>query len=393
MSTKIYLALFALAVSAFAIGTTEFVIIGLLQTVAADLGITITKAGTLVSGYAAAIAIGTPIVAALTGRLPKKGYLLFLMALFTAGNVLSAVAGSYSLLMFSRVVTAVAHGIFFAVAATVAADMVPEGKKGSAISIMFTGLTVATILGVPFGTYIGQQFNWRLSFAAVAILGLIGLLVIIFAVNKVSRDNASPTIRDVGRLAGNPRILLALLMTVAGFGGTFALFTYLSPILEEISGFSSDSISLLLLVYGIAVAAGNLAGGKLANGNPVKALRYVFLFQTAALLLQIWLLPGRHLSILSIILLGLFAFMMSAGVQAYVLMLAEKLVPSAKSVASALNISAFNIGIAAGSALGGYTVDYMSYLDTAWIGAIMTAAAMALALINYRLDRRQRLFD
>ncbi|BCG58797.1 MFS transporter [Paenibacillus sp. URB8-2] len=393
MSTKIYLALFALAVSAFAIGTTEFVIIGLLQTVANDLGITITKAGTLVSGYAAAIAIGTPIVAALTGRLPKKGYLLFLMALFTAGNVLSALAGSYSLLMFSRVVTAVAHGVFFAVAATVAADMVPEDRKGTAISIMFTGLTVATILGVPFGTYIGQQFNWRLSFAAVAVLGLIGLLVVIFAVNKVSREGTSPTIGDVGRLAGNPRILLALLMTVAGFGGTFALFTYLSPILEEISGFSSDSISLLLLVYGIAVAVGNLAGGKLANGHPVKALRYVFLFQTAALLLQIWLLPGKHLSILSIILLGLFAFMMSAGVQTYVLMLAEKLVPSAKSVASALNISAFNIGIAAGSVLGGYAVDYMSYLDTAWIGAIMTAAAMALALINYRLDRRQRLFD
>ncbi|WP_025696867.1 MFS transporter, partial [Paenibacillus forsythiae] len=375
MSTKIYLALFALAVSAFAIGTTEFVIVGLLQTVAADLGITITKAGTLVSGYAAAIAIGTPIVAALTGRLPKKGYLLFLMALFTAGNVLSAVAGSYSLLMLSRIVTAVAHGVFFAVAATVAADMVPEDKKGTAISIMFTGLTVATILGVPFGTYIGQQFNWRFSFAAVAVLGLIGLLVIIFAVNKVSREDAAPTIGDVGRLAGNPRILMALLMTVAGFGGTFALFTYLSPILEEISGFSSGSISLLLLVYGIAVAAGNLAGGKLANGHPVKALRYVFLFQTAALLLQIWLLPGRHSSILSIILLGLFAFMMSAGVQAYVLMLAEKLVPSAKSVASALNISAFNIGIAAGSVLGGYAVDYMGYLDTAWIGAIMTAAA------------------
>ncbi|OBZ16369.1 MFS transporter [Bacillus sp. FJAT-26390] len=392
MNSKIYVALISLAVSAFAIGTTEFVIVGLLQEVAADLGITVTKAGTLISGYAVAIAIGTPVVVVFTGKLPKKGYLIFLMLVFTAGNVLSTLAPSYTVLLISRVITAVAHGVFFAVAATVAADMVPTTKKGTAISIMFTGLTVATILGVPLGTYIGQQFGWRMTFVAVAGLGLIALLVNLIAVDKVQRSKHSPTLKDVGCLIVNPRIIMALLMTVLGFGATFALFTYISPILEEISGYSASSISWLLLVYGVAVAIGNIIGGKLANGHPVKALRFVFLFQAIALLLQIWLLPSKTLSILSLILMGLFAFIMSPGVQAYILILAEKLVPSAKELASALNISAFNIGIAVGSTLGGVAVEQMHIMDTAWIGAIMAGFASFLAVINYMLDKKQNIF-
>lgn len=392
MNSKIIIALISLALSAFAIGTTEFVIVGILQEVATDLGITVTKAGTLVSGYAVALAIGTPIVVVMTGKLPKKGYLVFLMIVFTAGNVLATVAPTYSILLLSRVITAVSHGVFFAVAATVAADMVPANKKGTAISIMFTGLTVATILGVPLGTYIGQVFGWRMSFAVVAVLALIALLVSLVAVEKVPRSKHSPSLRDVVSLIANPRIITALLMTVLGFGGTFALFTYISPILEEVSGYESSSISWLLLIYGIAVAIGNIIGGKLANGHPVKALRFVFLFQGIALLLQIWLLPNKTLTIFSLVLIGLFAFMMSPGVQAYILMLAEKLVPSAKDVASALNISAFNIGIAAGSALGGLAVDHMNIMDTAWIGSIMTGLAFLLAVINYSMDKKQKLF-
>lgn len=392
MNTKILIALISLALSAFAIGTTEFVIVGILQEVAADLGTSVTQAGTLVSGYALALAIGTPIVIVITGKLPKKGYLVFLMMVFTAGNALAAIAPTYSVLLWSRIVTAVAHGVFFAVAATVAADMVPANKKGTAISIMFTGLTVATILGVPLGTYVGQEFGWRMSFAIVTVLGLIALLVNFAVIEKVPRSMNSPSLRDVGNLISNPRIIAALLMTILGFGGTFALFTYISPILEEISGYSASSISWLLLVYGIAVAIGNIIGGKLANGHPVKALRFVFLFQAIALLVQIWLLPNKTLTILSLIVMGLFAFMMSSGVQAYILMLAEKLVPSAKDVASALNISAFNIGIAAGSTLGGLAVDHLHVMDTAWIGAMMAGLAFILAAVNYRMDKEQKLF-
>jgi predicted MFS family arabinose efflux permease len=392
MNSKTIIALISLALSAFAIGTTEFVIVGILQEVAADLGITVTKAGTLVSGYAVALAIGTPIVVVMTGKFSKKGYLVILMIIFTLGNLLATIAPTYSILLLSRVITAVSHGVFFAVAATVAADMVPANKKGTAISIMFTGLTVATILGVPLGTYIGQVFGWRMSFAVVAVLALIALLVSLVAVEKVPRSMHSPSLKDVGSLIVNPRIITALLMTVLGFGGTFALFTYISPILEEISGYEASSISWLLLIYGIAVAIGNILGGKLANGHPVRALRFVFLFQVIALLLQIWLLPNKSLTIFSLVLIGLFAFMMSPGVQAYILMLAEKLVPTAKDVASALNISAFNIGIAAGSALGGLAVDHMNIMDTAWIGSIMAGLAFLLAVINYSMDKKQKLF-
>lgn len=392
MSTKAMIALLSLAVSAFAIGTTEFVIVGLLQTVADDLSISVTKAGTLVSGYAAAIAIGTPIVTTLTSKLPKKGLLIILMMIFILGNGLSSLSHSYELLLFSRVITAVAHGVFFAIAATVATEIVPENKKGSAISIMFTGLTVATIVGVPFGTFVGQAFGWRATFLAVAVLGLIGLLINLFAIERIERERSAPTLKDVGQLTTNPRILLALLMTSLGFGGTFALFTYLSPILENVSGISSEMIVWMLLIYGVAVAAGNIIGGKLSNNHPVKALRYVFFFQMIVLLLQMVLLPNKALSYLSVVILGLFAFMSSPGVQAYIVTLAEKLAPSAKDIASALNISAFNVGIAGGAALGALAVDYMTYLDTAWIGAAMVLMAFFLAVLNYKLDKKQNLF-
>ncbi|MFE4712552.1 MFS transporter [Paenibacillus sp. NPDC056722] len=393
MSAKIYIALLSLAISAFAIGTTEFVLVGLLQTVADDLSISITRAGTLISGYAVAIAVGTPLIATFSGRFPKKQLLLLLMTIFTLGNLLAAFSHSYGLLMLSRVITAIAHGVYFAVAATVAVDMVPASHKGTAVSIMFTGLTVATIAGVPMGTYIGQHFGWRATFGVVAALGFIALVSNGLAIGKVNQDSSKLRLSDIRKLVFNNRILLALLMTILGFGGTFTLFTYLTPILENISGYSPGSITLLLLVYGVAVAIGNLVGGKLANAHPVKSLRLVFLCQSIVLLLQIVLLPSKQLTILGLILMGFFAFMMSPGVQAYILTLAEKFAPSAKNLASALNISAFNIGIAAGSTIGGYAVDHLGYLDTAWLGSIMVCGAMLLAMLNYRLDRQQQLFE
>jgi predicted MFS family arabinose efflux permease len=392
MSAKAMIGLLSLAISTFAIGTTEFVIVGLLPTVAADLHVSISKAGTLISGYAISIAVGTPIVTVLTGRIPKKALLLILMAVFTLGNAFSALAGSYELLMASRVVTAVTHGVFMAIGAIVASNLVPETKKGTAISILFTGLTVATIVGVPLGTFIGQHFGWRATFVIITGFGVASLIMNYFAVDKIPRQDQAPTLHDTGRLIKNPRIMMAFLMTALGFGGTFTLFTYLSPILEQISGYSSGTISILLLIYGVALAIGNIIGGRSANRHPVKALRWIFLIQGVVLLLQMWLLPNHILSVLSVIILGFCAFMMSPGVQAYIVALAEKLVPSAKDIASALNISAFNVGIAAGSALGGVAVDYLTYLDTAWIGAIMVGLALGLALLSYSLDKKQKLF-
>lgn len=392
MPAKATIGLLSLAISTFAIGTTEFVIVGLLPTVADDLHISISKAGTLISGYAIAIAVGTPVVTVLTGHIPKKALLLILMAVFTLGNAFSAIAGSYELLMISRVVTAVTHGVFMAIGVIVASNLVPETKKGTAISILFTGLTVATIVGVPLGTFIGQHFGWRATFVTITGLGLASLIINFFAVDKITRQDETPTLRDAGRLIKNPRIMMAFLMTALGFGGTFTLFTYLSPILEQISGYSAGAISILLLIYGVALAIGNIIGGRSANRHPVKALRWIFLIQGVVLLLQMWLLPNHILSVLSVIILGFCAFMMSPGVQAYIVTLAEKLVPSAKDIASALNISAFNVGIAAGSALGGVAVDYLTYLDTAWIGAVMVGLALGLALLSYSLDKKQKLF-
>ncbi|MDN3954622.1 MFS transporter [Sporolactobacillus laevolacticus] len=392
MPAKATIGLLSLAISTFAIGTTEFVIVGLLPTVADDLHISISKAGTLISGYAIAIAVGTPVVTVLTGHIPKKALLLILMAVFTLGNAFSAIAGSYELLMISRVVTAVTHGVFMAIGVIVASNLVPETKKGTAISILFTGLTVATIVGVPLGTFIGQHFGWRATFVTITGFGLASLIINFFAVDKITRQDETPTLRDAGRLIKNPRIMMAFLMTALGFGGTFTLFTYLSPILEQISGYSAGAISILLLIYGVALAIGNIIGGRSANRHPVKALRWIFLIQGVVLLLQMWLLPNHILSVLSVIILGFCAFMMSPGVQAYIVTLAEKLVPSAKDIASALNISAFNVGIAAGSALGGVAVDYLTYLDTAWIGAVMVGLALGLALLSYSLDKKQKLF-
>lgn len=392
MSTKALVGIYSLAISAFAIGTTEFVIVGLLPTIAADLQISVTKAGTLISGYAAAIAIGTPIIAALTGRIPKKGFLILLMTVFTLGNVVAAVSGNYEWLMLARVLTAVTHGVFLAIAAVVAASLVPTERRGTAIAIVFTGLTIATIVGVPLGTFIGQHFGWRATFVLIAVLGLIGLIINVFTIDRIKQNAQVPTLKDMMRCIGNPRILMAFVMTCLGFGGTFTLFTFLSPILEKVSGFSASFISWLLLLYGVAVAIGNILGGKMANTHPVKGLRLVFLLQSVVLLLQMWLLPNKTLSLISVCLLGLFAFMMSPGVQAYMVGLAEKLFPAASDIASALNISAFNVGIAVGSTLGGWTVDFFTYLDTAWVGALMSGTACVLAIINYRLDKKQKLF-
>lgn len=389
MTKKAYLALLSLAIAAFAIGTTEFVIVGLLPTVAVDLNITVVEAGKLITGYALALAVGTPLVVVLTGKVVKKNLLLLLLLVFTLGNGVAAIASNYEVLMLSRVITAISHGVFFSVATIVATDIVPNEKRGSAISIMFSGLTVATIAGVPIGTMIGQQFGWRMTFATVAFLGLIGLIATWLSIEPSSNNDKAPTIRDIKQLLSHPRIMLALSMTIFGFGATFSIFTYLAPILEQISGFSPQVISYLLLLYGVAVAIGNVVGGKLANQAPVNSLKRIFLLQGIVLLVQYWLLPLKVVSIFSIMILGLFAFMMSPGVQVNVVNMAEKYVPTAKNVASALNISAFNIGIALGSFLGSIAVDTLSYLDTAWVGALMAFLASLIAYVNIRLDQKR----
>ncbi|MER2124505.1 MFS sugar transporter [Exiguobacterium sp. KKBO11] len=385
MNRQMYQALIALAISAFAIGTTEFVIVGLLPTVAIDLDITLTKAGTLISGYALALAIGTPILAAILSRVNRKKLLIGLMLIFTVGNAAALFVSSYEAVLMSRIVTAIAHGLFFAFATIVATSVVPTTKQGTAVSIMFTGLTVATVLGVPMGTYIGQHVGWRATFGVVALLGIAGLLAIVRYVPRMTEENVQQTtVKDIVALLKNGPILLGLAMTVFGFGATFVLFTYLSPILTRISGYSDQAITWILLVYGVFVAIGNMIGGKLADRHPVRSLRWVFLAQALVLLMQMLLLPSWIGSLVGIALLGLIAFMMSAGAQTHIVGLADRFVPSAKGMASALNISGFNIGIALGSTLGSLVLANGEYLDTAWVGALMALIATILAVISSR---------
>ncbi len=256
--------LLALAISAFAIGTTEFVIMGLLPEVAHDLAVSIPSAGLLVSGYALGVAVGAPLLAVLTSKMPRKLALQLLMGVFIVGNTLCAIASSYSVLMIARVVTSFAHGSFFGIGAVVAASLVPAEKRASAIALMFTGLTLANVLGVPFGTFIGQQFGWRAAFWIVSALGVLSLAGVTALVPN--RHDAGPLgLGHEVRVLKDPQVWTALAMTVLGFGGVFVVFTYIAPILEQVSGFSPRGVTLILVLFGVGLTIGNTVGGKLAD--------------------------------------------------------------------------------------------------------------------------------
>lgn len=382
------LALLALAVSAFGIGTTEFVPVGLLASIADDLHIGITLAGLLISGYAIGVAAGAPILTALTNRVNRKTLLIGLMLIFIAGNTVAALAESFSVLMIARFITAFSHGVFFSIGSTIAVQLVPKEKQASAIALMFTGLTVATVTGVPLGTYIGQIFDWRATFGGVAILGVIGIAASALLIPRNLKQPPPAKFSDMLRILTNGRLLLGFAITALGYGGTFVAFTYLTPILQDVMKLSPGTVSLVLLLYGIAVAVGNEIGGRWANRNPIRALFFMFIIQTVVLVAMSFMIPFRVAGLIAIALMGLFAFMNVPGLQLYIVKLAENYTPSAVDVASALNIAAFNIGIAIGSVTGGFVVDGIGLAHTPWIGGLMVAAAVILTGVLSRLERK-----
>ncbi|WAC28809.1 MFS transporter [Ancylobacter sp. SL191] len=386
------LALFALTIAAYAIGTTEFVIVGLLPTVAADLAIDLPRAGLIVSVYALGVTFGAPVLTALTGRVPRKPLLLGLMALFVIGNSAAALSPGYETLLVARVVSAFAHGVFFSVGATIAADLVPADRRASAIALMFMGLTVAIVTGVPLGTFIGQSFGWRATFWAVAGLGVIAFLAIAALLpNTLSRAEPARLIEQL-RVLGSGRLLIVYGMTALGYGGTFVAFTYLAVILEHITGFSSASVSLILVLYGLAIAAGNLVGGRIADRDPVKALTVLFLAQAGVLALFAFTAVSPWLALPTLAALGFLSFANVPGLQIYVVELAGRYRPGAVDVASALNIAAFNLGIAVGAWVGGRVVASPLGLGaTPWVGALLVGGALLLTLWSGALDRRARL--
>jgi predicted MFS family arabinose efflux permease len=356
-----------------------------------DLHVPVTTAGLTVSLYAFGVMIGAPVLTALTSNLSRKMLLLGIMLVFILGNAVAAASTSLWLLLLARILSAFSHGVFMSVGAATAAALVPEGRKAGAISILFSGLTVAIIAGVPFGTYLGQQMGWRAVFAVIAAFGIVALLANGLLVPPGLRNNVRRIgLREPFKLLASGRILLMFVITALGYGGTFVVFTYLSPLLQETVGFSPSAIAVILLVYGVAVAIGNVIGGKVANRRPLSALVLIFMAQALVLmLLSFTLAAGSKTAVLAVvILMGLMAFMSASGLQLYVVMLAERLVPAAVDVASAVNITAFNAGIVIGSYLGGRITDSVGITHTPWGGALMVLGAIVLTVWMKAWERK-----
>ncbi len=394
MSRGIPLALLALTLGAYAIGTTEFVIVGLIPTIAADLGVSLPSAGLLVSLYALGVAVGAPVLTALTGRVPRKTLLVALMLLFTVGNLIAWMAPTYGSLIMARVLTGLAHGVFFSIGSIIATSVVPKEKAASAIAIMFTGLTVALVTGVPLGTFIGQHLGWRATFLAVAALGVVALLgSLLFVPRNLQRSEPATFGQQLAVLA-QPRLLLVYAITALGYGGTFLSFTYLASILQDVSGFSANAVSVVLLVYGVSVAIGNLWGGRLADRRgPVPALILIFSGLALVLLALTFTAYSSVGVLLTVLALGAVAFGNVPGLQVYVVKQAQRFAPQAADVASGLNIAAFNVGIAMGASLGGLVVDHLGLMHTPWLGAVVVLAALGLTVLSGRLDRRDGVAD
>lgn len=383
------LALLALTISAYAIGTTEFVIVGLIPTIAEQLNVTVPSAGLLVTLYAIGVAIGAPVLTALTGRVPRKMLLVGLMVLFTLGNLLAWQSPSYESLVVARLLTGLAHGVFFSVGSTIATSLVAKEKAATAIAIMFGGLTVALVTGVPLGTFIGQHFGWRETFLAVSLIGMVAIIASLILIPNNIKKQASASIRDQLQVLTHPRLLLIYAVTALGYGGVFTTFTFLAPMMQELAGFSAPAVSWILLAYGIAVAIGNIWGGKLADRHgAVRALSFIFAALAALLLVFQFTASHSIAALLTVVVMGVFAFGNVPGLQVYVVQKAEQYTPNAVDVASGLNIAAFNVGIALGSVIGGQTVASLGLAQTPWIGALIVVGALLLIGLSGRLDKQ-----
>ncbi|MEV2245400.1 MFS transporter [Streptomyces sp. NPDC049970] len=378
------LALLALAIGAFGIGTTEFVIMGLLPDVAADFQVSIPTAGFLVTGYALGVVLGAPLMTAVGTRVTRKRMLMLLMGLFVVGNLVSALAPVFGVMLAGRVIASLAHGAFFGIGSVVAADLVAPQKKAGAIAMMFTGLTVANVVGVPLGTFVGQSFGWRLTFLAVAGLGVLGLL----GVARLVPEQPKPEgVRIRHELAAfrDVQVLLAMAMTVLGFGGVFAAITYITPMMTGTAGYATSSVTWLLVLFGLGMVGGNLLGGKFADRRLMPML-YVSLGALAVVLALFTLTAHNKIAAaVTIFLIGGLGFATVPPLQKRVLDHAA----GAPTLASAVNIGAFNLGNALSAWLGGIVIAAgFGYTAPNWIGAVLAASALLLAVLSGQIERR-----
>ncbi|MDY0973805.1 MFS transporter [Massilia sp. CFBP9012] len=379
----------ALAISAFAIGSSEFIVVGILPSIAADLRISLDSAGALVSLYALALALGTPLLVLALSRLARTRVLAGLLVAFLLGNLASAFSTSYAMLLAGRVVTAVAHGAFFAIGATVAAALVASQQAGRAIATMFAGLTLAMVIGVPLGSFLGNLMEWRLPFLAVALLAAIGLGAMLrWLPGQLPQGGAGKASAQLAALA-SPAILSMMAVTVLGFGASFAAFTFITPILTDISGFSAATASALLVVFGAATFVGNLVGGRLVTRYGWACTLAGMLVGLALAQALIALVIRSQTPIVAMLFVwGLFAFGLGPPLQAAMLATAQRYTPQAMDFASSLNISAFNLGISMGALCGSLIVARGAMELTPWAGSVAALAALlplaALAVLHAR---------
>ena len=377
--------LLALALGGFGIGLTEFVIMGLLPEVAADFNVSEATAGWLISGYALAVVAGALLLTAAVTRFERKPVLAVLLVLFIAGNLISATALDYPLMMIGRVVAALAHGAFFGIGAVVAADMVAPTKKAGAIAIMFTGLTAANVLGVPFGTMLGQAAGWRSTFWAITGVGVLALAGILTLVPRTGRDAAQPGgLRRELSAFRSAQVWLSILVTILGYGGMFGAFTYIAFTLTEVTGFAASTVPWLLILFGVGLFIGNTLGGKAADRNVDRTLLVVLAVLVVVLAAFALSAGNQPLTVASIVLMGGFGFATVPGLQMRVMKYANK----APTLASGANIGAFNVGNALGAWLGGVTITAgLGYTSPIWAGAGITLlglGVMAFAAVNAR---------
>lgn len=381
------LPILALALAAFAIGTTEFVIMGLLPAMARDLAVSLPGAGLLVTGYALGVALGAPPLAALSAGWPRKRALLVLIGLFIAGNALSAIGTGYGLVMAGRIVAALAHGSFFGIGAVLASELVAPDRKAGAIALMFTGLTLANVLGVPLGNLIGQAWGWRASFAGVALLGVIAAVALVALLPRPAASHEEAATGNDWSVLKRPQVLIALALTAVGFGGVFTAFTFIAPMLEDVTGLSAGAVTGVLFLFGLGLTLGNTLGGKLADWKLMPSLMGVLVVLALTQLVLAAVLSSPWAAIAAVFVWGVAAFATVPGLQMRMMQQA----PDAPALVSTLNIAAFNLGNAGGAWLGGWMLNHGASLRALPVaGAALAVVGLGLAAVSVVLERRAR---
>jgi len=380
------LPLIALFLAALAFGTAEFVIAGILPDVASGLGITIPVAGFLISGYAIGIAIGGPVLAVLTKKLTRKTLILLLGAVFTFGQVLCAIAPTFELLLAARVIVSVVHGTYFGIAAIVAVSLVPEDRRGFAVALILSGLTVSNILGVPAGTAIGNALGWRATFWAVGVLGLLATIATaLFLPASAGQGATTGSFMREFKALGRQQIVTSLAIVVLVMIGQYSLFTYIAPLLIEITMLDKDTVPWILLLFGVGSTIGVFIGGRLADWKLMPSLIVIMLLQAAIYMAIYFASPYAIIMAVTVIAWGGVNFAFGSPVQSRVLAWAA----DAPNLASALIPTGFNIGIAIGAILGAALLENgFGYRNLPWIGAGALLLAVAIAILSYVWEKR-----